>query len=48
MFERLQKALYSFHLMLFKVYFLWEDLGSPKKDCGKGFNFSYFTCYTGW
>ena len=32
-FERLQKALYSFHLMLFKVYFLWEDLGSPEKDC---------------
>ena len=19
--------------MLFKVYFLWEDLGSPEKDC---------------
>ena len=23
----------GFHLMLFKVYFLWEDLVSPEKDC---------------
>ena len=37
-FKRLQKALYSLHLMLFKVYFLWEYLGSPEKDCvGKVF-----------
>ena len=33
LFERLQKALYSFYLRLFKVYFLWEYLGSPEKDC---------------
>ena len=32
-FEWLQKALYSFYLRLFKVYFLWEYLGSPEKDC---------------
>ena len=23
----------SFHLMFHKVCFLWEDLGSPEKDC---------------
>ena len=34
-FERLQKALYSFYLRLFKVYFLREYLGSPEKHWSK-------------
>ena len=44
-FERLHKALFSFHLMLFKVYFLWKYLSSPEKDCVVKFLISHISLF---